>query len=90
MAIVRKVFRLDGMYCSPCAVSAGMMLKAVQGVKSARTDYATRSAEVKYDDTQVDLARMNQALKGLGYRLEEGTYSPSPSPPVPNAPRPGA
>lgn len=73
MTIVKKVFRVDGMHCGSCAVSTGMLLKTVQGVKSARADYEARSAEVEYDDALVSPAQMNQALEGLGYRLEERT-----------------
>ena len=71
MTIVRKVFRVEGMHCGACAVSTGMVLKTVKGVKSARADYDSRSAEVEYDDAQAGLAELNQALEGLGYRLEE-------------------
>jgi Cu+-exporting ATPase len=73
MTIVKKVFRVEGMHCGSCAVSTGMILKNLRGVKSARADYDSRSAEVKYDDAEVGLAQMNQALEGLGYRLEERT-----------------
>lgn len=73
MAIVRKKFIVEGMHCGSCAVSTGMILKNLTGVKSARADYDSRSAEVEYDDAQVGLAQMNQALEGLGYRLEERT-----------------
>lgn len=71
MTIVRKVFRVEGMHCGSCAVSTGMILENLKGVKSARADYDTRSADVKYDDAEIGLTQMNQALEGLGYRLEE-------------------
>ena len=71
MAIVRKKFIVEGMHCGSCAVSTGMILQNLKGVKSARADYDARSAEVEYDDSQVGLAQMNQALEGLGYLLEE-------------------
>lgn len=73
MTIIQKVFRVEGMHCGSCAVSTGMILKNLKGVKSARADYDARSAEVEYDDAEVGLAQMNQALEGLGYRLEERT-----------------
>lgn len=73
MAIVRKNFVVEGMHCGSCAVSIGMIIKNLKGVKSARADYDARSAEVEYDDAQVGLAQMNQALEGLGYRLEQRT-----------------
>lgn len=71
MTIVRKKFIVEGMHCGSCAISTGMVLKTVQGVKSARADFDMKSAELEYDDTLVGLAQMNQALEGLGYRLEE-------------------
>lgn len=73
MAIVRKQFIVEGMHCGSCAVSTGMILKNLKGVKSARADYDARSAEIEYDDVEVGPADMNRALEGLGYRLEERT-----------------
>lgn len=73
MTIIRKVFRVEGMHCGSCAVSTGMVLKTVKGVKSARADYDSRSAEVEYDDAEVGPADMSRALEGLGYRLEDRT-----------------
>lgn len=72
MAIVRKKFIVEGMHCGSCAVSTGMLLKNLKGVRSARADYDARSAEVEYNDAEISLAQMNQALEGLGYRLKEG------------------
>lgn len=73
MTIVRKKFIVEGMHCGSCAVSTGMILKNLNGVKSARADYDACSAEIEYDDAEVGLADMNRALEGLGYRLEEQT-----------------
>lgn len=71
MAIVQKKLIVEGMHCGSCAVSTGMILKNLKGVKSARADYDTGSAEVEYDDDAIGVAGMNQALEGLGYRLKE-------------------
>lgn len=71
MAMERKKFIVDGIHCGSCAVSAGMILKNLTGVKSARADFDSKIAEIEYDDAQIDLAEMNRALEGLGYRLKE-------------------
>ncbi len=71
MATIKKTFKVEGMHCGSCAVSTGMLLKNLKGVKSARADYDTRRAEVEYDDAQIGPADMNRALEGLGYRLKE-------------------
>lgn len=73
MAMVKKQFIVEGMHCGSCAVSTGMILKNLKGVKSAHADYDARSTEIEYDDAQINLAQMNQALQGLGYQLEERT-----------------
>ncbi len=72
MAVIRKRFIVEGMHCGSCAVSTGMILKTLKGVKSARADYDSRSVEVEYDDAEITPAAMNGALSGLGYRLKEG------------------
>ena len=73
MAVIKKTFVVEGMHCGSCAVSTGMLLKNLKGVRSARADFDSKRAEVEYDDAQIDLAAMNQALAGLGYQLKEGT-----------------
>lgn len=73
MAIVSKNFVVEGMHCGSCAVSIGMIIKNLKGVKATHANYDAHSAEVEYNDTEVGLAQMNQALEGLGYRLEERT-----------------
>ncbi len=72
MPVIRKKFVVEGMHCGSCAVSTGMLLKNLKGVRSARADYDSKTAEIEYDDSAIDLAAMNRALEGLGYRLKEG------------------
>ena len=72
MPVIKKKFVVEGMHCGSCAVSTGMLLKTLKGVRSARADYDSKTAEVEYDDGVVDVAAMNRALEGLGYRLKEG------------------
>lgn len=71
MAVVKKTFAVEGMHCGSCAVSTGMLLKNLRGVKSARADFESKTAEVEYEDAVTDLGPMNEALAGLGYRLRE-------------------
>lgn len=71
MASVKKQFIVEGMHCGSCAVSIGMIIKNLKGVKSARVDYDTRRAEIEYDEAEVGLTDMGHAIASLGYRLEE-------------------
>lgn len=72
MVIVRKKFVVEGMHCGSCAVSTGMLLRNLKGVRSARADYDARRVEVEHDDAQIGRAEMNRALEELGCRLKEG------------------
>lgn len=72
MAVIRKTFVVEGMHCGACAVSTGMLLQTLAGVRSARADFDTKTAAVEYDDGAIDVAAMNRALEPLGYRLREG------------------
>lgn len=69
-SIIRKKLIVEGMHCGSCAVSTGMILKNVPGVISARVDFDTKTADVKYDSYQVTISDMNGALEALGYRLK--------------------
>lgn len=71
MAAIKKTFVIDGMHCGSCAVSIGMILRTVRGVKSARADFDNKTAAVEYDDAVASVEAMNKAIEALGYRLQE-------------------
>jgi copper chaperone CopZ len=71
MATVKKTFAINGMHCGSCAVSIGMILRTVTGVRSARADFDSKTAAVEYDDAIASVEAMNKAIEGLGYRMQE-------------------
>jgi copper chaperone CopZ len=71
MATVKRAFTIDGMHCGSCAVSIGMILRTVTGVKSAHADFDTKIATVEYDDAVASPEAMNKAIQGLGYQVKD-------------------
>lgn len=71
VATIKKKFAINGMHCGSCAVSVGMILRAVDGVKSARADFDTKTAIIEYDDAVASPEAMNKAIEGLGYQIKE-------------------
>lgn len=71
MATIKKTFAINGMHCGSCAVSIGMILRTVRGVKSARADFDSKTAAIEYDDAVASVEAMTKAIEGLGYRIQE-------------------
>jgi Cu2+-exporting ATPase len=60
---------VTGMTCAGCAGSVESLLKAQAGVKDAGVNFATQTAWVDYDPSQVTLPRLQQAAQAMGYDL---------------------
>ena len=71
MTTIKKTFAIDGMHCGSCAMSIGMILRTVRGVKSARADFDNKTAAIEYDDAVATVEALNKAIEGLGYRIQE-------------------
>jgi Cu2+-exporting ATPase len=69
MSVKTESFRVDGMSCASCAVSAQTMLASLEGVVEAQVNYANSIARVRYQDDQTDFPAMAKALEGIGYFL---------------------
>ena len=69
MGQVTELFRVEGMSCASCAVSAQSMLASLDGVAEAYVNYAGGLARVSYDTHRIDLRGMQLALEKIGYRL---------------------
>lgn len=60
------VLRVEGMHCEACAVTLQRELTKLDGVRSARVDYATRTARITASDDTVSV-KVVDASKRLGY-----------------------
>ncbi|HAH58017.1 MAG TPA: heavy metal translocating P-type ATPase, partial [Bacteroidales bacterium] len=62
-------FPVSGMSCAACAVSVESMLRSEKGVVDAAVNYAAKNVRVKFKPDETNIARLQQAVKSIGYDL---------------------
>ncbi|WHZ00031.1 heavy metal translocating P-type ATPase [Peribacillus simplex] len=64
-------FDIFGMTCAACANRIEKRLNKVDGVQNATVNFALESALVEYNPDEVSVTNMKDAIKKLGYHLEQ-------------------
>ncbi|MEH7010428.1 heavy metal translocating P-type ATPase [Neobacillus niacini] len=64
-------FDLSGMTCAACANKIEKRLNKLNGVQTATVNFALESALVEYNPDEVSIPDMKDAIKKLGYHLEQ-------------------
>jgi Cu+-exporting ATPase len=64
-------FEISGMTCAACANKIEKRLNKLNGVQNATVNFALESALVEYNPNEVSAADMKEAIKKLGYSLEQ-------------------
>ena len=62
--------KVSGMSCNHCVMHVTNALKDLEGVADARVSLGDKTASVSYDETLVDTAKMAEAIKEAGYKVE--------------------
>lgn len=70
MALVTTVFATTGMHCSSCSMLIDMTLADLEGVVGSKSDHATGTTTVEFDDTVVDTDSIIGAIRSVGYEAE--------------------
>lgn len=60
--------KIEGMHCSSCAMSIDFDLEDIDGVKSAKTNYAKQISDVEFDEKKVTPDVLMDQIKKTGYR----------------------
>ncbi|GIN85932.1 copper-translocating P-type ATPase [Heyndrickxia sporothermodurans] len=64
-------FDITGMTCAACANKIEKRLNKIEGIDKAVVNFALESALVEYNPGQVAISDMKEAIKKLGYTLEQ-------------------
>lgn len=75
--LVKHTFPVLEMTCAACAVSVESTLKATPGVKEAGVNFANQQAWVTYDESAIDPAGLQTAIRSIGYDLVIDAEDPS-------------
>lgn len=64
-------FDISGMTCAACANKIEKRLNKLYGVQNATVNFALETASAEYNPDEVSAADMKEAIKKLGYSLEQ-------------------
>lgn len=63
-----KSLKIDGMTCAACAKAVERTSKKLPGVVEANVNFATEKLNISYDETQVKLEDIQNAIEKAGYK----------------------
>lgn len=63
-------FEIMGMHCAGCAGNIENALGKLEGVKSARVNFALESVRVEYDERSLQEEALYKVVRGLGYDVK--------------------
>lgn len=67
--MVKKVFKVQGMHCTACAMDIDGELEDTSGVKESKTSYAKELTEVSFDPAQITEDKITAIIQKLGYKI---------------------
>jgi len=67
--IVKKKLKIDGMHCNSCAMNIDFDLEDLEGVKTAKTNYAKQESEIEYDEELIKLNQIIKQIQKTGYQV---------------------
>lgn len=68
--IIKKKLRIEGMHCTSCAININFDLEDLEGVISAKTNYAKQESEVEYDEERVNAEVIIKTIEKIGYKAK--------------------
>jgi Cu+-exporting ATPase len=78
---VKKIFKVEGMSCSSCAMTIQKKLNSLEGVINTHVNVATEKGQIEFDDSKLTIDDIECAVDSVGYRAsvesEENTQKTS-------------
>ena len=68
MNTIKRKLKIEGMYCTSCALTIDMDLEDLDGVKQAKTSYARSECEVEFDSSKLETNVVIETIKKSGYK----------------------
>lgn len=65
--IIKKKLKIEGMYCTACALNIDFDLEDLDGVNTAKTNYAREELEVEFNPQKVTEEKIIKTVKLSGY-----------------------
>lgn len=65
----KVVLKVKGMHCASCSVLIDKLVGKQEGVHSVSTSYGAEKTAIEYDETKIDLNKIDKFINQLGYDL---------------------
>ncbi len=62
--------KIEGMHCAGCSNRLEKILNNVDGVESAKVSLEEKSADIKYNEEEVELNTILQGIEDAGFKGE--------------------
>ena len=62
--------KIEGMHCAGCSNRLEKILNNVDGVESAKVSLEEKSADIKYNEEEVELSTILQEIEDAGFKGE--------------------
>lgn len=62
--------KIEGMHCTSCAMNIDMDLEDLEGVKSAKTNYAKQESEVEFNEKKIKVSQVVKQIEETGYKAQ--------------------
>ena len=62
--------KIEGMHCAGCSSRLEKILNNVDGVESAKVSLEEKSADIKYNEEEVELNTILQEIEDAGFKGE--------------------
>ncbi len=68
--IVKKKLKIEGMHCSSCAMSIDFDLEDLEGIITAKTNYAKQESDVEFDEEKLTIEDIIKQISKTGYNAQ--------------------
>jgi P-type Cu+ transporter len=71
-AATKATYSITGMHCPPCTKTVENALRKTKGIKSAKVDWASRSAQVEFDESTISAQQISQTVRHTSHMMGAG------------------
>ena len=65
------ILGIEGMHCEGCSSRLTKVLQALDGVSMAKVSLENKNAEIEYDENEIELDDIKQAISDAGFEAKE-------------------
>ena len=62
--------KIEGMHCTGCSNRLEKVLNTTDGVEKAIVSFEEKQAIITYNESQIDLTQIKEAIEGAGFKGE--------------------